>query len=1057
MRIRRVEILSSPGIRPGFEIDGFGDGVTIILGRNESGKSTLASAIRALLWPDRHDSLRARGTFERDDRVHESFVDLRSGGWLGEAPPVPDSGAARSIVVGIGDLWTEDEHDRSLRRAMTQELQGGYDIVSIRESLSPTTPVAPQRELQKALQALHAARGEAQALIAEEARLPELRDRAEQLSQEANARPAIEAALRRIDQLSAISTDEQKLAQLPAGALKLNGDEGRHVAMFQRTIEEAATEADQAQQAANEARQAIDGLGLPVGGVNAGDMDLLQRLAGEAEALRQQIDQAQQQADRAAAASQVVTADRGPLDTATLDRIDRAMLEVQAARERMSRDAALAEAQPAPAQSGDRSSRLALSILVLLAAVFAGVAGAWIALGVAVCALVLSVWLLARASSSSDDNVPLARAQAERSAAAYEERLVALREIAGEDAEVESTLSLVVAAKRAQRSDETLREMHAARAGVESLEAQLKDVLERSSVVLASLGSEPCHSTSDLFRMLGSTRDRAQAYRQHCHELQSAEERRLNAHQRVVSARRDYERFLERLGLADDRLDELREWLRHREQAQALADRLRDSRAVLASLNASLKGSEALLDLDRSALEDALREGKSSEAERSNVLQRIGEIEGSIRRSRQRADVQGCIGSVEQAAEAVVQARDHECAKAARRLIIAGASAELRQDDMPDIVRQADAMLDQFTEGSYALRIDDDGEPVLRDVQRGATKTHEQLSTGTRAQVMLALRLAGAQEAERRAGSGPMPLVLDEPLATTDLVRFDAVAKAMCELAKAGRQLVYLTCEPTHAQRLASRASNENCPCTQLDLDAIRKRASTVQIPRQALLEPKPTPSPATMSRKKYLEARGLTRLDPWEPTESIDLYHLLADDLDTLHELDRHGLRTVGQVLAQHDRLGERFHWPAVAEAAMVATRLLEAWRRGRARPLTAKDIEASGAAGKYLGRLIDLNRDLGGSARALVEAIEAREDERVKGFRTEKAAALRMHLESHGLLPIAGPASRADAIWHALGDLSLGKSAHSDSRLAMANHLLAQFDAASGQEFEAQAELQA
>jgi uncharacterized protein YhaN len=70
-------------------------------------------------------------------------------------------------------------------------------------------------------------------------------------------------------------------------------------------------------------------------------------------------------------------------------------------------------------------------------------------------------------------------------------------------------------------------------------------------------------------------------------------------------------------------------------------------------------------------------------------------------------------------------------------------------------------------------------------------------------QLLLAVRVAFAQSAEIDA---KLPLVLDEVLSATDPERFAAVADAVLELVKDGRQVFYLTCQPPDAAIWRERA-----------------------------------------------------------------------------------------------------------------------------------------------------------------------------------------------------------------------------------------------------------
>lgn len=1057
MRVRRINILRSPGISSGFTVDEFGDGLTIVEGRNESGKSTLAGAIRALLWPQRNGTLQARGEFVADHQRYNAFVDIHGGGWEGDAPAMPDASAGRGMIVGISDLWHDDEHDQAIRHAMIRELQGGYDLSALHDAAQASSPTKPAREAREAERALHAARTAARALMEKEATLPDLRARADRNRAQAARKSKIQDALKRLDLYERLSAQRNELDALPEGAQRVSGKEDQRVRSLREAIDEAQNAIAHEHNNAKAVRTALDDLGLPEHGLPPGDLQLLTDLASELGAIERHLGEAARGVAMRQAEADATHTPLRPLDAEQLTKLESTLNTAHEAREQRARDKAAAE-QWAPPSATSESRSLPLAILgtLLLAVIAAAIAGAWVVLGVAVVPAILTVFLLLRRPDTAADPLPELRARAERSEASYQQALQAVREFAGNDDTLTSTLAIAAAVDRASRHDKFLAELHGARAGVESLQAQRDDLLDRAAACLSKYTDEPCDSTDDLARHLTNLKHRAQEHKRLAHEAAQADQRANLATQRLDKARRDYEAELTSLGLPEDRLPELAEWLRHREHAQRLAEDVRTNEALLKSLDDSLASEADLLGLDRTALAQKLADCDTADARAVSLSKDIGGIEQEVRAAKAGANVGQALATLERAARSVADARDHECAKAARRLILDHAVAGMERDDMPALVRHADELLARFTSNAYGLRVGDRSEPVVYDLRAGTTRTYDQLSTGTRAQALLAMRLASAFEAERRAGSTALPLILDEPLATTDDQRFEAIARAMFELADEGRQLIYLTCEPAHARRLMRQAGEHGVSCARVDLDAIRKREATQRNPAHALAEPKPVPTPQTTSREAYLMWRGVAPLDPWASTDAIDLYHVLPEHLDTLHELHQRGITTVGQLLELDRKQGNRAAFPEFVLAARVASRLVHAWRKGRARAVTTEDLMDSGAVSEaFLERTIELNITHHGCAAALLGALESGE---AKGFRASKIEQLRDSLSSKGLLPSTTPSSRAEVLQHALQNVVMGTSDQSHGfLLATANRLLDLLDSPNSPKREAPAGLQA
>src|SRR5690606_6909445 len=103
-----------------------------------------------------------------------------------------------------------------------------------------------------------------------------------------------------------------------------------------------------------------------------------------------------------------------------------------------------------------------------------------------------------------------------------------------------------------------------------------------------------------------------------------------------------------------------------------------------------------------------------------------------------------------------------------------------------------------------------------------------------------------------------------------------------------------------------------------------------------------------------------------------IDLYHVLPEHLETLHELKLRGITTVGQLTSSSLREDEPSQFLEFVLAARVTSLLIFAWRKGRARPITRHDLADSFVGkSKYFEQVADMNARVAGSATALLHAI--------------------------------------------------------------------------------------
>ncbi|HWL09225.1 MAG TPA: hypothetical protein VNQ76_12535, partial [Planctomicrobium sp.] len=109
------------------------------------------------------------------------------------------------------------------------------------------------------------------------------------------------------------------------------------------------------------------------------------------------------------------------------------------------------------------------------------------------------------------------------------------------------------------------------------------------------------------------------------------------------------------------------------------------------------------------------------------------------------------------------------------------------------------AYLHQFTCGKYhriwtrlgekTLLVDDDKQHAFRV---------EQLSSGTKEQVFLSIRLAMIRDFARNGTE--LPMVLDDVTVNFDQTRLEAAAKTLLDVSSQGQQILLLTCHLHFAQ-----------------------------------------------------------------------------------------------------------------------------------------------------------------------------------------------------------------------------------------------------------------
>jgi DNA repair exonuclease SbcCD ATPase subunit len=452
----------------------------------------------------------------------------------------------------------------------------------------------------------------------------------------------------------------------------------------------------------------------------------------------------------------------------------------------------------------------------------------------------------------------------------------------------------------------------------------------------------------------------------------------------------------------------------------------RAARAAAADAAADVRAAEASLR-DAPELREAARAGRRAEldarhaaAERAaagydDVVDRLARLEARIERAGADRNLERARAELEAASAELEAAREEALLAEAGRFLLDEVEREHRDASAPEVLERAQAWFETFTRHRWALTFDPraaaDDRFRARDLERGEARRLEELSTATRMQLFVAVRVAFASEAER--GRHALPIVLDEALTTSDAARFEAVARSLGTLALGGRQVIYLSArhEDAAAWRAAVAAVGAGCTVLELSPEGLAREGAAPPA-RLALPHVAAVPPPGDRGPEAYAAELGVPGLDPWADADAAHPFHLLRDRLELLHRCLAAGATAVGPARSLlRGPLGpevaseeERALFSARARAADA---WLAAWRRGRGAPVARPFFETSTAVtATFLDRVVELAASLGGDAEALLTAID---DGALPRFQRASRATLEEELAAAGHLATGAPLDAA------------------------------------------------
>jgi hypothetical protein len=331
---------------------------------------------------------------------------------------------------------------------------------------------------------------------------------------------------------------------------------------------------------------------------------------------------------------------------------------------------------------------------------------------------------------------------------------------------------------------------------LEQTKTQMSDVMELAEKLVDSYGFPVRGDWTCVLEIFPKWFDASEA-------LESAQDRENTARKELVQA-------LKRFGVPEsDNLPARLDTLRRREQ-----DALRYRNAMKEAEDLRSKSEGLRQDVDQPFWERHMIRPESVRADWEELEDRLGDpslkkeevdqTRGAIRNSISALENAVEWFDLEREADSQIQQASHwidsKLQFTANKFVRNAIENAVELENMPMVVERTHHWMTTFTGGQYdkiGIVVDEIKEGkvtrhlVVRDTGDGMReKRLSQLSTGTRAHVALAIRMAVLEESER--GAQRLPLLVDEILAASGHEARENIAAALCDIAR-DRQVVYFT------------------------------------------------------------------------------------------------------------------------------------------------------------------------------------------------------------------------------------------------------------------------
>lgn len=501
---------------------------------------------------------------------------------------------------------------------------------------------------------------------------------------------------------------------------------------------------------------------------------------------------------------------------------------------------------------------------------------------------------------------------------------------------------------------------------------------------------------------------------------EAATKERDSANQRLELLQKEVEAddakmadFWKRVGLAASDEPELKRRLALRDSWLQCQEKRHDTQVERTLIANALKEHEEVLALalagSREQLKAGLERAHAAEGKKEELTEQVISIQQSLKSAGTDLRLEVAKAGVEQARQDLVDARDEVLTSSAARFLLDDVEESYTAHHEPEILRAAKSKFAAFTQHAFALELDPDGNLCARDVSKNSRRSLSELSSATRMQLLLAVRIAWVEHLERETAG--LPLFLDEALTTSDVHRFTEVARTVHQIVEeSDRQVFYLSARLDDVSLWRHLSDSDVHHIDLAQIRAFSDQSTAGNSGRYIVETVEEMPAPDGRDPAEYAEVLGVPMIRPLQGAHSIHLFHVLRDDLDLLHDLLStwrvvtvgqldHLLRLPGgvQVIPEARRRSE------LEARCQSAIAWVDAWKVGRGKKVGRLDLEkAPAVSDAFLDRVAELAERVDGSAEALLVGLR---DGEVHRFRSANIDQLREWLEEMGFLDSRPP----------------------------------------------------
>lgn len=400
--------------------------------------------------------------------------------------------------------------------------------------------------------------------------------------------------------------------------------------------------------------------------------------------------------------------------------------------------------------------------------------------------------------------------------------------------------------------------------------------------------------------------------------------------------------------------------------------------------------------------QEQLERNRESEGKLEAINREIAKIETLIQDKKKGHELEDVLSEKGKALDNLEQLYQENLQFITGSIIVDQLKTITRNQNRPAVFSRANEILNKITNGRYELKLEEKEDPafIAYDTVLKSGLNLSQISTGTRVQLLLAVRLAFVESQETTV---KLPLLADELLANSDDERAKAIIDALIEISRDGRQVFYFTAQADEVGKwlhFLKQAKDIDYQIISLG-DGANSFYPQADAELVTLVHKAPSPN-----GKSYEEYGKEMNVQPFniliQSCSELSIWYLISD-VNVLYECLKRNIKQFGQLESYYSNNGkipglDEPLWNNISSKIKLLERYLELYRKGRPKFIDREVLINSGAiSDSFIDVVTHKLETLNGNPKKLIQALKRSE---ISGFRNNKISELEEYLYGSGYL---------------------------------------------------------